>query len=154
MQRNTEKCMRYPHLSMHAWSKWFMQKYCLVLFCRLNTESKRKWLINVYRQHCSKYEKFETVAAVAVRVSLESGILFSFDWKYLFHFAPCWSNTVGPCCCRWWLDNPFLGTYTRHDRLWKKNTSKALETNWERQTSSFVQVKEKSWKHNAHFSSS
>ena len=40
-----------------------MQKYCLVLFCTLNTESKWKWLMNVYKQHYSKSDKSEKVAA-------------------------------------------------------------------------------------------
>ena len=40
-----------------------MQKYCLVLFCRLNTEWKWKLTMNVYRQYCSKFEKFGKVAA-------------------------------------------------------------------------------------------
>ena len=39
-----------------------MQKYCLVLFGTLNTEWKWKWIMNVYRQDCSKFEKFEKVA--------------------------------------------------------------------------------------------
>ena len=33
-----------------------MQKYCLVLFCIRNTEWKWKWIMNVYRQDCSKFE--------------------------------------------------------------------------------------------------
>ena len=39
-----------------------MQKYCLVLFFILNTGWKWKWIMNVYRQDCSKFEKFEIVA--------------------------------------------------------------------------------------------
>ena len=36
-----------------------MQKYCLVLFGTLNTEWKWKWIMNVYRQDCSKFENLE-----------------------------------------------------------------------------------------------
>ena len=47
---------------MHALSMQFMQKYCLVLFFILNTEWKWKWMMNVNRQDCSKFEKIEKVA--------------------------------------------------------------------------------------------
>ena len=47
-----------------------MQKYCLVLFGRLNTEWKWKWIMNVYRQDCSKFEKFEKVACCCCWISI------------------------------------------------------------------------------------
>ena len=57
-----------------------MQKYCLVLFCSLNTESKWKWLMNVYRHYCSKSKKSEKVGMY--RVSLKKGSLR--DWYAQF----------------------------------------------------------------------
>ena len=57
-----------------------MQKYCLVLFCTLNTESKWKWLMNVYRHYCSKSKKSEKVGMY--RVSLKKGSLR--DWYAQF----------------------------------------------------------------------
>ena len=55
-QKNLEESWR--NLYMHAFSMLFMQKYCLVLFCIWNTEWKWKWIMNEYRQDCSKFENF------------------------------------------------------------------------------------------------
>ena len=63
--RNLKNLVEFwRNLNMHALSMQFMQKYCLVLFFILNTEWKWKWIMNVYRQDCSKFEKFEKVAYV------------------------------------------------------------------------------------------
>ena len=64
--QNSKICFLWTALIyMHALSMELMQKYCLVLFYILNIKWKWKWIMNVYRQDCSKFVKVAYMFVIA-----------------------------------------------------------------------------------------
>ena len=57
-----------------------MQKYCLVLFCTLNTEWKWKWIMNVYWQDCCKFEIFWFGAILPLYIHNSLSLSFSVQY--------------------------------------------------------------------------